>query len=354
MNGASQNFAPSGGQFNTLAQNRTDVIGKQPIIVMGKGSPIDDIDLLKNRSKCKAITNPMVCELMRRAYELGHKEMEQAYRNTYYCLHQIYTIDGRLYGKYCRNRFCTQCNRILKAKRVNKYKPIIEQWEDPHFVVLTMKAQPKRNLNRWFEGVQKALDLIKDRCNKRYQRDKGIKVMGIRTYECNFNPIARTYNPHMNLIVPNREVAELLRDEWLKTWNKKRKWQASIKGQKIKRIYNLDKGLIEVVKYATKVFTEYDVQKSKKDKGERKLYIAAMHNIFMAMSQHRMFGKFGFKTPKDEEQPEIKVTSDYEIWQYDNETTSYINLDTDEPLFEYQLDAKTAHLLENCIDTQLE
>ena len=89
------------------------------------------------------------------------------------------------------------------------------------------------------------------RCNKRSQRGKGVKVIGIKSLECNFNPTRRTYNPHFHLIVPDKATAELLVNEWLITC--KPKW-ALRKSQKALRIYNLEKGLIEVVKYGVKVF----------------------------------------------------------------------------------------------------
>ncbi len=350
MSGASQNFAPSGGQFNTLAQKGTGENGKPSIVVMGQGSPIDDVEVLERRSKCKAITLPLVFALMRRAYELGNKEMEQAYRNTYYCLHQIYTTDGKLYGKYCKNRFCTLCSGIRKARMINSYLPIIETWEDPHFVTLTIKSITAKNLKKWMDRMPKAFHRIYNRNKKRFHRGTGVKLIGIKSLECNFNPKKRWYNPHFHLIVPSKEVAELLRSEWIKEWRGYAGW----KSQSIRRVSDPNKDLIEILKYSTKIFTEFDVNRGAKNKGQLKVYAAAIHNIFMAMQGHRLFSSFGFTLSERKPQPERKEVHNYEIWEYQPENAAYVNIETDEPLFEYQLEAKTAHLLENCIDRELE
>lgn len=42
--------------------------------------------------------------------------------------------------------------------------------------------------------------------------------MGIKSLKCNFNPGAKTYNPHFHIIVPDCATAEFLRSEWLKLW----------------------------------------------------------------------------------------------------------------------------------------
>ena len=65
------------------------------------------------------------------------------------------------------------------------------------------------------DRTMRAFDRIHNQCKKRHQRGKGIKLIGIKLLECNFNPAKQTYNPHFHLIVPNEEIAELLKSEWL-------------------------------------------------------------------------------------------------------------------------------------------
>jgi len=91
----------------------------------------------------------------------------QPYWNTYHCQTELITANGRVYGNYCKNKWCNLCCAIRKAKIINTYLPIIKEWED---------------------------------------------------LECNYNPIKKWYNPHLHLIVVNREMAEFFVDEWLERW----------------------------------------------------------------------------------------------------------------------------------------
>ena len=81
--------------------------------------------------------------------------------------------------------------------------------------------------------MKQAFKLISNRCKKRHQRGKGIKLIGIKSLECNFNPIRKTYNPHYHLIVATKEMAEVLKKEWLKLWTKK---YTSPKAQHIRKV----------------------------------------------------------------------------------------------------------------------
>lgn len=58
-----------------------------------------------------------------------------------------------------------------------------------------------------------------------------------------------------HLIVPNLELANTLIYEWQKTWNKKTKLTVSYAQHK-RRIENMEKDLIEEVKYGSKIFTD--------------------------------------------------------------------------------------------------
>lgn len=94
-------------------------------------------------------------------------EREKAYWNAYHCQTQIITYNNRLYGNYCKNRFCTICCAIRKADIINRYYPILKEWEDSHFVTLTVKAVKAKSLNLWIYGMFRAFELIKNRCKKR-------------------------------------------------------------------------------------------------------------------------------------------------------------------------------------------
>jgi plasmid rolling circle replication initiator protein Rep len=63
------------------------------------------------------------------------------------------------------------------------------------------------------KAMKRAFKRILTKCNKRHQREKGPKIIGIKSLECNFNPERRTYNPHYHVIVPNWEIAILIKRE---------------------------------------------------------------------------------------------------------------------------------------------
>lgn len=61
-----------------------------------------------------------------------------------------------------------------------------------------------------------AFNTIKDKYRKWHSKGKSIKLMGIKSFECNFNPKEKTYNPHFHFIVPDYATAMLLKQEWKK------------------------------------------------------------------------------------------------------------------------------------------
>ncbi len=139
------------------------------------------------------------------------------------------------------------------------------------------------------KGMVKAFTQIKDKYRKRNQRGKGIKLIGIKSLECNYNPIAKTYNLHWHIIVPNAEIANILIVEWQRKWNTKTKKLTSAFAQDKKRVDNTETALVEIVKYGSKIFTEPDIKNKAKSKIPPMIYAAALDNILVAMK-----GDFSF------------------------------------------------------------
>ncbi len=105
--------------LNTLAQSETQKNNETPSIalVSGKGTDISDNPSLANRAKRKLITRKMVLSLIDVAKEKGEPGRIQAYWNAYHCLNNVIVSNGRMYGKYCKNRFCT-IRENIKQKRL--------------------------------------------------------------------------------------------------------------------------------------------------------------------------------------------------------------------------------------------
>ncbi len=343
----------SQGRFNTLAQNGTASFSKPAIIVNGNGSKLSNVKAMKGRAKRKLITQTMMLSLIGVAEKYGSKDRVQAYWNTYHCQNKLFTVNDRLHGKYCKNRFCTLCCSIRKAEILNKYLPFIKTWERPFFVTLTIKARPLRNLHKFMKGMLQAFEKIFAKLKKRQQRGKGKKIIGIKSLECNFNATKKTYNPHFHLILANEETANILIAEWLKIWTSKFATRAA---QDKRKIANLETALIEVVKYGSKIFTEPDLNKKGQGKSDPNIYVAALDNIFNSMQGLRIFERFGFNLPKGARTKETKsaIAKEYNEWIYDLRYSDWLNSENEAILTAYLPDTQLINLLENNIDKKLE
>ncbi len=342
---------PLGGQFNTLAQNGTEFFGKPAIIINGKGSELRDNKAMKGRAKRKMLSQTLVLNLVDVAEKYGSGERKKSYWNTFHCQNKIYTANGKLYGKYCKNRFCPLCCSIRKAEIINKYFPIVQSWQEPYFVTLTIRSIPAARLRLLLRKIVQGFQRIKDKYRKRNLRGKGIKLIGIKSLECNFNSKAKTYNPHIHLIVASKEIAEVLKREWLQLW---KDWTYH-GAQKIRKVENTERDLIEIIKYGTKIFTEPDVYNKMKTKGESKIYVAAMDNIFTAMKGLRIFERFGFNLETGTKRDKTSnVVKQYDEWEYDPKYYDWLNIENGNPLTEYKPANDLRALLENNIDTDLQ
>ena len=354
----------SGGNLDTLGLSRTGKL-RLPIIVTGNGSDITNEESLRKRAKKKLISQRTVLAIIDVAKKKKNTAMLKNLWNTYHCQNRIYTVHDRIHGKYCKNKICTICSGNRKAEIINKYLPIIRQWEDPHFLTLTVKSVIARDLKDFInKGVLRAFNQIKDAQRKRYSRGKGIKLVGIKSLECNFNPITRTYNPHLHIILPNRQTAILLRNEWIKKWKwedkktsniKRRKYFVSPKAQDLRRINNEENALEEIIKYGTKIFTDPTMNKKSKKKNSHKIYASALYNILHAMAGHRQFDRFGFNLPlQNRPTPKKTITDNYDEWLFNSNIFDWFCPQTGEVLSEFQPSNELLHILNYQIDKGLE
>lgn len=165
------------------------------------------------KAKKKLVTQEIAKELIAVAQKKGGRELEKSFRNSYYCLSNIIVSSDKLYGNYCKNRICTNCNSIRKAKIINKYLPTIQSWGSAYLVTLTAKSCYAKHSKSRMRAMKRAFQKIYSKCKKQHQRGRGPKLIGIKSLECNFNPSTRTYNPHYHFIVPSWEIAILLKKE---------------------------------------------------------------------------------------------------------------------------------------------
>ncbi len=340
------------GPINTLVENGTNKTGQNQVIVNGDGTDLSKKEALKGRAKRKTITQSMMLKLIDVAKENGEEEKIKGYWNTYYCQQRLITADGKLYGKYCKNRFCTLCCSIRKAEIINRYLPTLKKWNEPYFLTLTVKSCNANNLPRYIKKMNLGLTRITAKYRKRYQRGKGKLLVGIRSLECNFNPIKKTYNPHFHVITKDKKTAEIIRSEWLKLWTPK---FAQIQCQDLRKVYDLESGLIEIIKYGSKIFTEPDLKKGAKQTETVQIYVKALDTILSAMKGKRIFDRFGFNCHKKikKERPKAKLLSNFKEWEFDPSSADWVNNRSDEVLTGYELSTQLETMLECNINTAL-
>lgn len=240
---------------------------------------------------------------------------------------------------------------------INQYYPILKNWNEAQFLTLTMKSCPKEWLKGRLRKCLQGLERITDKYEKRAKRGNGKRLVYVRSLECNFNPYRRTYNPHLHLIVPDVETAEILVKEWLALWTFKEQYKkplANRKGQFYRPIEDMNRDLIEVIKYGTKVFT--DPEGKKKPKGIVKMYVRAYYNIIAAMKGLRLFSTVGVSLPKKEKEDRTpaRVVTDYQEWVHAPELQNWVSSEEWKTLFDQLPDARLEDLLQWGIDNTKE
>lgn len=351
-----QRELPKQGSIYTLAQSET-INGSKPVskrvyIVSGEGSDLSNVKAMQGRAKCKTITQRLALSLIAIEEKNGDSESAKSYWNTFYCQNEVVTANGRLYGKYCKNRFCTVCNRIRKAQIINTYKPFIELWPDPQFLTLTVKSVSKGRLKQIINSMLNCWRTILRKYKKRGQRGTGIKLIGIKTLECCFNSVKRTYNPHFHILVPDLATAEIIRREWIA--RAKPGWVSS-KAQEIRKVKNTEADLIEVIKYGVKVFMEPDPNK-KGIKTDMKIFPAAYRTILNAMQGHRIFERFGFNvaTNRCKDGGKYTLVVDFKQWKFEASRADWYEKTSDKPLTCYLMPEETRSMITHNFDFELD
>jgi plasmid rolling circle replication initiator protein Rep len=328
-------------------------MAKEPVrMLYGKGVALTDKKAVQRRARCKLITQTTMLRLIDVAKEKGATDRVKAYWNTYHCQNLITTAKGRMYATHCKNRFCTYCCGIRKAELINQNLPVIRTWKDPHFLTLTTKAVGASKLKARIRNMNRAFRIINDRYRQKAHRGTGPKLVGLKSLECNFNPKAKTYNPHFHLIVPDKETADILLKEWLNLWTTE---FAKPVSQNCRKVKDREKDLIEVIKYEAKIITEPDGTKSRGKKAGAKIYARALDNIYAAMKGIRIIDRFGFNAPpKVKTKTEYRLTEDSQLWQYHLKSRDWVSEESEGTLTNYSPDFELENLIELNIDTDAE
>jgi hypothetical protein len=269
--------------------------------------------------------------------------LHKSYWNTYHCCETLAREGETVTGSYCKNRWCTVCNRIRTAVLINTYKPVLESWEDKWFVTLTIPNVPAEELKDALKGMQVEFSRIRKTLGKRNERGKGEKFVGFRKLECTYNPNRNDYHPHYHVIVKGEQMARELLSEWLRRFP-----DADNKAQDIRPAD--DDSVMELFKYFTKLITKANRSK------DGQVFIKPLDVIFQAIRGKRTFQNFGFTAPKEVEKPdekameladEIEEEVIREVYQWKQEHHDWISRQTGKVLTGYVPSPKFRKLVES-------
>jgi hypothetical protein len=229
------------------------------------------------------------------------KDILRSYWSMYHCSNKLTRKNGKVSGRYCKNRLCLVCNSIRTAALLTSYKPVFDEWgEDAYFVTLTAPTVKESKLNDRVNEMHSIFFNIKETLKMRYLRNTSEKFEGVRKLECTYNPFTDKYHPHFHFMIKGKDNAETVYNEWLKrtkylgTSKKAQDCQKARKG-----------AAMEVFKYFTKI-----VSSSSKD---RNIYLKSLDVIFKEFRGRRVIQSFGFKLPKVEKTTVVEEIKSEEV-----------------------------------------
>lgn len=304
---------------------------------------MDDKAILFKKARKKYFTNSTTNHLRKL-----NSPLKKGYISSYYCAGTLTQSGNKITTTYCKNRWCMVCNSIKTAQTTAKYEDELFSWgDDKYFVTLTIPNVKDDVLRITLMKMQKNFSNILRVLRER----KKIDVKGIRKLECTYNPYRDDYHPHFHCIVKSKASAELIRSEWLKRYP-----EAELFCQDVRQCD--EKSMKELFKYFTKIISD---KKSKSNKEysieeKKKIYPNALDNIFQAIYGMRTFQNFGFKSKNiDKNEGEtietIEISEEIQLFQWENELTDWLNMNTGELLTGYVPSEKLKKIL-NDVDTQ--
>ncbi len=245
-----------------------------------------DIGFLGKRARAKTFTAPLSVKLASL-----NSDLKKSYWNSYYCNENLRQEGNKITGKYCKNRWCSVCNRIRTAQLIQGYKMPLLELEDKQFVTLTLPNCEAVDLEETIDFMLKTVKTIQDAIKMRHHRGKqDWQLVGIRKLECTYNHKTSTYHPHFHFLIEGQVAARELVNEWLK-----RVPSASSQAQDVRKAN--EGAEIELFKYFSKIVT-------KTEKGFT-TFVQPLDVIFMAMRGRKVFQSIGLKKDVSEDIEDI-------------------------------------------------
>lgn len=326
--------------FNKLAFGRK--VGEKVSVENGSENAVNDFTLndstkandrakLYKRARAKYFTNSLAVGLANL-----DSPLKKRYWNTYHCCHALEACNGKVTGKYCKNRWCMICNRIRTAQLMIQYLPTIRNWgDDVWFVTLTIVNPVPEKLAEAINEMESTFKRISETLRKR-----GSPLVCIRKTECTKQPNRDDYHPHFHVIVKGKTNAIELRKQWIQ-----RNATCNHTYQDIKHAN--DNSVKELFKYFTKIIS------GKRQTGERKIVLSDLDWIFRSMMGRQVFQSFGFKCGApptgDDSRAEIEALEYAEsaVFEWMDDLRDWVDIHTGEKLTNYKASEAFENLMES-------
>jgi hypothetical protein len=228
------------------------------------------------------------------------------------CCEVVQQEDGTLQCTYCKQRWCVVCQRIRMGQKINEYLPILRGWEEDgdgvYFVSLTKPNVEGGGLREEIGDMIHQFGL----CVQQMRRTRGMKVKAVRCIECTYNPERGDYNPHFHVAVKGEKQAYALVAEWLK-----RHPDAVGDAQDVTRWDGSAGGLLELVKYATKLFVPKNGERPGGGVQKEPMDPQALDRIFRALRRRHLFCPIGFDKEEERERMEAEIEQAEEVEDFD-------------------------------------
>ena len=254
-----------------------------------------------------------------------------------------YEKHTKVVGKYCKQRFCTVCNRVRTAMYINGYSPIIDNWistnDKPYFLTLTRRNCRGRSLKN---NIQISQNFFRWLNKKMAKEKKSLKYL--RKLEVTFNYEKTTYHPHYHIVCENLDTAGIILGEWMNYF----KFEVSINAQDVRECD--EKAKIELFKYFTDII--------KKKDGIYKFEPLAFDLIISAIDRVRIFQPVGIKKMEETEDLTLFSQEIMEIlheseYYYDDRVADWVGFDSKNHLTGYKPSEKFKMMVESIgIDTR--
>ena len=298
-----------------------------------KAKELESRKKLQKRARCKYITTQIATALSKL-----DSPLKKSYKNSIFCNNLISQNGNELTAKYCKNRWCLNCNRIRTGFLINGYTEPLKELNEKRFVTLTIPNVKESELPGTITEMLKRFRMIQ----KTFQKRK-TPVVGIRKMECTYNYEANTYHPHFHLIIEGQQTGNDIIDQWVKHYPEAEIWLQ-------KNLPADDNTIKELFKYFTKLISK----NSNKLVSMPIIHIKSLDIIFRAMKGKRVFQPMGFKKKIDEENAFDEITAEtYSIepqqteWSWENEASDWINVRTGECLAQYTPSENVLSILES-------